>query len=91
MFYPHFRPHFRIALIVLLTACTGASMSPEEQARLRQEQAAQDKEQCKRYGFTEGSTAFSQCRMEVELARQHPVYYEPAPYPYYYSGLFPYR
>lgn len=71
--------HIRIAVILplLLAACTSA----EERAEQRKLQIEQDIVTCESYGLKQGSEAFGNCRLQLDLARDRRFNA-----PYFYGG-----
>lgn len=62
-----------------LFLCACATPQQIEERRAMQEQM--DIETCKSYGLRPGSEAFGNCRLQIDLARQQPRYYDD----YYYG------
>ena len=70
---------FATALLctLMLTAC----LSAEERAERDRLQNLADIETCKSYGLKEGSEAFGNCRLQLDLARE-----QRNNSPYFYGG-----
>ena len=60
-----------ISACLLLCACT----TPEQIAEQRQLQQQQDVETCRSYGFRVKSDAFSNCMLQLSIAREQRQYY----------------
>jgi hypothetical protein len=69
---------------LLLTAC----QTPEQIAAQQQMQYEQDVETCRSYGFRPKSDAFSNCMLQLDIARQQRYYYDSNNY--YYGGYYGY-
>jgi hypothetical protein len=68
---------------LLLSAC----QTPEQLAMQQQMQYEQDVETCRSYGFRVKSDAFSNCMLQLDIARQQRTYYDRD---YYYGGYYGY-
>lgn len=66
--------------LLLLTACA----TPEQLAEQRRLQVEQDRQTCFDYGFRPRSDAFSNCMLQLEIARQQQQQY----YDHYYGPRF---
>ncbi len=73
---------FLFILSVALTAC----VSPELQAEQARLDAQEDINRCASYGLRPNTDAFAQCRMQLDLARRQPVYYDSGPR--VYTGFY---
>jgi hypothetical protein len=73
--------------LCLLTACA----TPEEIEANRRLQEQEDIATCKSYGLRQGSEAFGNCRLQLDLARQQQRYYYSDPYPRFHYGFYHYR
>lgn len=78
-----------IVACLLLSACA----TPEQIAEQRQLQQQQDVETCRSYGFRPKSDAFSNCMLQLSIAREQRQYYRDNSYYYggYYGSGYPYR
>lgn len=60
------------AILSLFSLCLlAACMSPQERVEQEKLQIGQDVETCKSYGLKEGSEAFGNCRLQLDLAREN--------------------
>ena len=62
-----------LTALLLLPACVPTPEQAAENARM---QAEADSNTCKSYGLRPGSEAFGNCRLQLDLARQRPYYYD---------------
>ena len=72
----------KYVLTLLCLMALSSCMSAEERAEQARLQDLQDIETCKSYGLKEGSEAFGNCRLQIDLARQQQYYSRP----YIYGG-----
>ena len=58
-----------IIFLVILSGC--ASFNNENKISLKEKQRNEDTQNCKYYGFTQGTNEFSNCLMKLDNARRH--------------------
>ena len=58
-----------IIFLIVLSGCT--SFNNENRISLKEKQRNEDIQNCKFYGFTQGTADFSNCLMKLDNARRH--------------------
>ena len=58
-----------IIFLVILSGCV--SFNNENKISLKEKQRNEDTQNCKYYGFTQGTNEFSNCLMKLDNARRH--------------------
>jgi hypothetical protein len=77
--------------LIVLCLLTSACATPEEMAAARQRQQQADADTCASYGFRARSDAFSNCMLQLEIAReQRNYYYDTSPHFTYGVGAYHY-
>lgn len=73
--------------LLFLTACA----TPEQIAEKKRLQLEQDRQTCRDYGFRPRSDAFSNCMLQLEIAREQRQYYYDSGYPRFHGSYHYFR